>query len=103
MIRRPPRSTLFPYTTLFRSATHEVDAKAIATGLAYNISGSSSDALVGAAIGFNYVKLDSTGTIGDNANVTGAGVTAEAVTVSGHRNDVVAWGMAAAGGQSDTS
>src|SRR2546430_12748165 len=24
MIRRPPRSTLFPYTTLFRSAGHEV-------------------------------------------------------------------------------
>src|SRR3712207_7012301 len=23
MIRRPPRSTLFPYTTLFRSACHE--------------------------------------------------------------------------------
>src|SRR3712207_7012865 len=23
MIRRPPRSTLFPYTTLFRSWTHE--------------------------------------------------------------------------------
>src|SRR3712207_8955498 len=23
MIRRPPRSTLFPYTTLFRSNTHE--------------------------------------------------------------------------------
>src|SRR2546430_9160321 len=23
MIRRPPRSTLFPYTTLFRSETHE--------------------------------------------------------------------------------
>src|SRR3989449_3784602 len=23
MIRRPPRSTLFPYTTLFRSAEHE--------------------------------------------------------------------------------
>src|SRR3712207_7070891 len=23
MIRRPPRSTLFPYTTLFRSAPHE--------------------------------------------------------------------------------
>src|SRR2546430_6081310 len=29
MIRRPPRSTLFPYTTLFRSApvTHEDDAE----------------------------------------------------------------------------
>src|SRR5258708_23442884 len=28
MIRRPPRSTLFPYTTLFRSAAHlpEIDA-----------------------------------------------------------------------------
>src|SRR5260370_15234395 len=24
MIRRPPRSTLFPYTTLFRSATYSV-------------------------------------------------------------------------------
>src|SRR3712207_6947290 len=24
MIRRPPRSTLFPYTTLFRSHTHAV-------------------------------------------------------------------------------
>src|SRR5256885_16262401 len=24
MIRRPPRSTLFPYTTLFRSAAHEI-------------------------------------------------------------------------------
>src|SRR5688572_32422130 len=23
MIRRPPRSTLFPYTTLFRSAVHD--------------------------------------------------------------------------------
>src|SRR6266508_6609326 len=23
MMRRPPRSTLFPYTTLFRSATHD--------------------------------------------------------------------------------
>src|SRR3989454_1472428 len=26
MIRRPPRSTLFPYTTLFRSPFHEVAA-----------------------------------------------------------------------------
>src|SRR3712207_8167872 len=24
MIRRPPRSTLFPYTTLFRSLVHEI-------------------------------------------------------------------------------
>src|SRR3712207_7772879 len=25
MIRRPPRSTLFPYTTLFRSETNDLD------------------------------------------------------------------------------
>src|SRR3712207_8734601 len=30
MIRRPPRSTLFPYTTLFRSAPHRVSAKTAA-------------------------------------------------------------------------
>src|SRR2546430_5922007 len=28
MIRRPPRSTLFPYTTLFRSALHRQRARA---------------------------------------------------------------------------
>src|SRR3712207_8871859 len=28
MIRRPPRSTLFPYTTLFRSFLIDIDAKA---------------------------------------------------------------------------
>src|SRR3712207_7023535 len=42
MIRRPPRSTLFPYTTLFRSQVHElvdvevhvVRTMSIAAGLA---------------------------------------------------------------------
>src|SRR3712207_9161928 len=33
MIRRPPRSTLFPYTTLFRSTEHK-QQKAIAAFLA---------------------------------------------------------------------
>src|SRR2546425_4192082 len=28
MIRRPPRSTLFPYTTLFRSQVHQQDLAA---------------------------------------------------------------------------
>src|SRR3712207_7904733 len=28
MIRRPPRSTLFPYTTLFRSCCHKLSGKA---------------------------------------------------------------------------
>src|SRR3712207_1477556 len=30
MIRRPPRSTLFPYTTLFRSEGDDLDAVALA-------------------------------------------------------------------------
>src|SRR5947209_10425564 len=30
MIRRPPRSTLFPYTTLFRSALREHDGRGVA-------------------------------------------------------------------------
>src|SRR2546429_7769544 len=32
MIRRPPRSTLFPYTTLFRSYTPTVVGHALITG-----------------------------------------------------------------------
>src|SRR5258705_3022546 len=27
MIRRPPRSTLFPYTTLFRSVTYDAESR----------------------------------------------------------------------------
>src|SRR5258708_30648734 len=34
MIRRPPRSTLFPYTTLFRSGSAERDGQAIVGFLA---------------------------------------------------------------------
>src|SRR2546427_2149557 len=33
MIRRPPRSTLFPYTTLFRSA-YEIDCKSMVGDIA---------------------------------------------------------------------
>src|SRR2546429_9744907 len=33
MIRRPPRSTLFPYTTLFRSVQGEGAAEEVAQGL----------------------------------------------------------------------
>src|SRR3712207_8629059 len=33
MIRRPPRSTLFPYTTLFRSMTPDEAEKAVEAGV----------------------------------------------------------------------
>src|SRR3712207_8913162 len=61
MIRRPPRSTLFPYTTLFRSFTAkgiinflEVSAQLgiIATAAALLMIGGEFDLSVGSMIGF---------------------------------------------------
>src|SRR3712207_8966870 len=37
MIRRPPRSTLFPYTTLFRSALAAAADRAIKLGLGHHL------------------------------------------------------------------
>src|SRR3712207_7646224 len=39
MIRRPPRSTLFPYTTLFRSGRSAFVTACAANAAAYEISG----------------------------------------------------------------
>src|SRR2546428_10252111 len=39
MIRRPPRSTLFPYTTLFRSIPTAVFAQASIAGVVQDTSG----------------------------------------------------------------
>src|SRR5256885_12994173 len=36
MIRRPPRSTLFPYTTLFRSVANQIHGTMRAVQLAFN-------------------------------------------------------------------
>src|SRR3712207_7389279 len=47
MIRRPPRSTLFPYTTLFRSV-------AVAACLLFVLFGG----LVGGALGARYEELE---------------------------------------------
>src|SRR2546430_12380130 len=37
MIRRPPRSTLFPYTTLFRSQVNAQDGKGLTTSQAQQL------------------------------------------------------------------
>src|SRR5438445_345828 len=37
MLRRPPRSTLFPYTTLFRSFVTEEDVQEIAESLVHRL------------------------------------------------------------------
>src|SRR2546426_3632919 len=47
MIRRPPRSTLFPYTTLFRSATSSAVSVTISNPILTSIVLSPSAATVG--------------------------------------------------------
>src|SRR5258708_24523769 len=44
MIRRPPRSTLFPYTTLFRSAPEDPLATKLALAQEFNAIGDSDGA-----------------------------------------------------------
>src|SRR2546430_7065868 len=39
MIRRPPRSTLFPYTTLFRSMLSPAEREAVVDGIARDPEG----------------------------------------------------------------
>src|SRR5258705_8141855 len=46
MIRRPPRSTLFPYTTLFRSGGRFVAFSSVATNLIPNDTNGVSDVFV---------------------------------------------------------
>src|SRR5258707_2145562 len=50
MIRRPPRSTLFPYTTLFRSGSERRQGRQLPQSLGparYSAAGSDGDAQVG--------------------------------------------------------
>src|SRR3712207_8030779 len=51
MIRRPPRSTLFPYTTLFRSRGHVDLEQAVIVGIGLQILDRDGGKLVGAALG----------------------------------------------------
>src|SRR2546422_8472269 len=61
MIRRPPRSTLFPYTTLFRSSTLKVASEA---SLAAGWPASASETLTLVARGFLRFGFE-TYTVGD--------------------------------------
>src|SRR2546429_5155518 len=45
MIRRPPRSTLFPYTTLFRSGLNLPDFAAACIALALNVGAYNAEAV----------------------------------------------------------
>src|SRR3712207_7223804 len=46
MIRRPPRSTLFPYTTLFRSCLHEHAVVDVQTAVRWVLETKGADAIV---------------------------------------------------------
>src|SRR5258708_38068685 len=54
MIRRPPRSTLFPYTTLFRSAAQGLEVGAMVQ------SGQGSEIRVGNALPLRYIPVGTT-------------------------------------------
>src|SRR3712207_6893290 len=43
MIRRPPRPTLFPYTTLFRSVVHQPQQRLLAVALGGRVGGARLD------------------------------------------------------------
>src|SRR2546430_3566716 len=47
MIRRPPRSTLFPYTTLFRSPFHRQDCRGSSLGRSRRAGGSALERCAG--------------------------------------------------------
>src|SRR5439155_23706795 len=57
MIRRPPRSTLFPYTTLFRSNKH-VDAGEIAQGKVDDRSTRVTEAWTGPQVAWKMARGD---------------------------------------------
>src|SRR5256714_12869004 len=84
MIRRPPRSTLFPYTTLFRSNDGKVFSSAGVLAFAAGGSGTSSGAF-GQAAQIGTVQLAG-GTF-----AVGAGATAPAGVLSVAASGVVDW------------
>src|SRR2546422_6736165 len=64
MIRRPPKSTLFPYTTLFRSGTQTTTASGIATVGSWTLS---------ATAGTNTLTATSSGLTGSPVTFTAEG------------------------------
>src|SRR5690349_23371920 len=63
MLRRPPRSTLFPYTTLFRSSAIEIDDEqqlAVASALAPLVDGPEAIAAKVIVTDFDGVHTDDT-------------------------------------------
>src|SRR2546422_7034970 len=60
MIRRPPRSTLFPYTTLFRSMQNRTIVASLCLCLLFLAGGFAHAQQVNAAFGLNAIDRKST-------------------------------------------
>src|SRR3712207_8172374 len=63
MIRRPPRSTLFPYTTLFRSTTGTSSGTTSGTGTNQNQNTGTTNTNAGTGAGTNSTNSSGSGTI----------------------------------------
>src|SRR5436189_1044542 len=61
MLRRPPRSTLFPYTTLFRSQLHQAQRGQVAGLAAATRSGQVVEGWAGAHDGGGVLQLERRG------------------------------------------
>ena len=81
------------------SAELETGATAKAIAVAFDLSLSGSDARIAAAVGFNYTDVHNTALVKQDAQVSGNGITVEAVMPAGKENDFVALGASAAGGK----
>ena len=87
MLRRPPRSTLFPYTTLFRSALYlgsllQQEGKgkrALALFQSVKKDGTDHDALAAAALARNYAMINRWG---DSASILASFKTVETTAVA---------------------
>ena len=82
------------------TAENLTTANAFALGAAVDLK---SDTSIGAGVGLNVEDITNTADIGANAQVSGGGVTVEAVTPDTKENDFVVWGIAAAGGKNTAS
>src|SRR2546429_4571564 len=65
MIRRPPRSTLFPYTTLFRSLVHSLNIQLTVGNVVASISPTTVTASVGTQSNFTITMTSQGGFTGD--------------------------------------
>src|SRR2546421_7248522 len=77
MIRRPPRSTLFPYTTLFRS--HKRRARLVGRGTVADLAMAVQAPAIGGACGRDPAGVESTGTHCDEAHAAGHRAAREAL------------------------